>query len=172
MTRNSFDEDRLSRVKELLAIQYEKLSEFEKAIELADGPSQRIALRQQLKRNLLPSLREREREYASLLAHNVSVESLPAAEAQELVSDLTVASNRVASYSSDGAPKEVLELLREMKEKLDEPGKSAAAKLKVVLPIVPLIASYELELDTENFVVKIWHKVRNLFERLDREDPR
>jgi hypothetical protein len=49
-----------------------------------------------------------------------------------------------------------------------ENGKSAAAKLKVALPIMPLIASYELELDTENFVLRSWRSIRSLFERLSR----
>ena len=43
---------------------------------------------------------------------------------------------------------------------------SAAAKLKFVLPIVPLLAYYDLELDTENFVLRSWRAIRSLFERL------
>lgn len=50
-------------------------------------------------------------------------------------------------------------LLRDLRQKLDEPGKTAAAKLKVTLPIIQLLASYEMEVDTENLLTGIWHKV-------------
>jgi len=65
----------------------------------------------------------------------------------------------------------MLNLLEEIKQKLNEPGKSAAAKLKVTLPIIPMVASYDLELDTENFLVNVWHKTRDLFQRFRGSQP-
>ena len=38
--------------------------------------------------------------------------------------------------------------------------KAAAAKLKVSLPIIPLIASYEMEMDTEAVVVNVWRRMQ------------
>lgn len=69
MLDHRFNEKRLTQLKNLLEIQYEKIHEYEKAIELADGQSQKIALRQQLERNLIPELRKLEDEYALLLAN-------------------------------------------------------------------------------------------------------
>lgn len=168
MPQHQFNDARLTQLRELLDIQYEKLYEFERAIETSDAPSQKIALRQQIKRDLTPRLRGTEQEYASLLANEISVELVPDAEAKEHVADLIEKSKRVEQYKNAGAPDEMVELLKEIKKKLEEPGKSAAAKLKVALPIVPLLANYELELDTENLILRSWRAIRSLFERLAR----
>lgn len=166
MLKQRYNDERLSQLRELLDIQYEKLYEYEKAIELTDGQSQRIALRQQIKRNLVPRLRETEEEYASLLADSVSVEDIPEIEAQNLVFELIENSNRIDYLMSAGASKTMIQLLQEIKVKLNEPEKSAAAKLKVVLPIIPMVASYEFELDTEAFLTRSWRSIRSLFEKL------
>jgi len=47
--------------------------------------------------------------------------------------------------------------------------KAAAAKLKVSLPIIPLIASYEMEMDTEAVVVNVWRRIKSLFLRKTEE---
>ena len=166
MAQQKFNRERRSQLRELLDIQYEKLHEFERAIEISDGVSQRIALRQQVRRDITPQLRETEREYASLLATDVPIERMPEDDAIALVSSLSHAANRAEVYQEAGASQEMLDLLQDIREKLDEPGRSAAAKLKVTLPIVPLIASYELELDTENLVLRSWRSIRTAFERL------
>ena len=33
-------------------------------------------------------------------------------------------------------------------------------------PVVPLVASYELELDTENFIIDAWRSIRSAIENL------
>lgn len=59
-------------------------------------------------------------------------------------------------------PNDLARQLENIKEKLNEPGKAASAKLKIVLPIIPLIASYELELDTESCLIQSCGKIRSL----------
>jgi hypothetical protein len=165
MSSHRFNDERKQQLRERLEILYEKLHEFEKAVDLSDGISQKIALRQQLKGDLLPKLRELEHEYAMLLADHISTDAIPEPEADQCVSDLLIATGRVARYAESGASKEMLDLLELIHRKLDEPEKSAAAKLKLALPILPLIASYELELDTENFIHRTWRSIQALFER-------
>jgi hypothetical protein len=48
---------------------------------------------------------------------------------------------------------EVLQILQEIRDKLNQPGPTAAAKLKGVISSIPPFVgiSYEAELDTENF---------------------
>jgi hypothetical protein len=167
-TRNNmpvqqFNADRKVQLEELLDIEYERLHEFEKAISLTDGISQKIALRQQIKRELTPRLRELEQEYASLLASSVTIAEISAPEADDLVAELSAAAERAQENTQGRAPAEMVRLLKEIREKLDEPGKSAAAKLKLTLPIVPLLASYEMEMDTEAVVTQVWRKVRDFF---------
>ena len=166
MPTHEFNRKRLKEVEELLDIQYEKLFELEKALETADGATQRVVIRQHIKREITPSLRQREQEYAELLAAGVQVESIPEEEADVIVAELVEATSNTEANTGSSAPGEMLELLQQIKQKLDEPGKTAAAKLKVALPIIPLISSYELELDTENFVTTVWRKAKGLFHRL------
>jgi hypothetical protein len=170
MPTHQFNRSRQKQLKDLLEIQYDRLYGFERELELADGASQRIAIRQQIKRDLTPRLRQNEQEYAELLASGVQDDRIPEDEANRIVTELAEATVR-ATQSSSGAPAEMVELLSRIQEKLEEPGKSAAAKLKIALPIVPLIASYEFELDTENFITKVWRKIRPFFERLVEGNP-
>lgn len=166
-----FNLQRLRQLEYILKLQYEKLHEFEKALIIADGISQKISLRMQMKHELTPDLRKYEKEYAELLASETPTESIPSNDAETIVAELKDATLDVDRYRNVEAPEIMISLLEEIKQKLNEPGKSAAAKLKVTLPIIPMIASYDLELDTENFLVNVWHKARDLFENLVRKKP-
>ncbi|MCB8762865.1 hypothetical protein LJE14_02800 [Planktothrix agardhii 1808] len=57
-------------------------------------------------------------------------------------------------------PPELISLLQEIRTKLDEGDKAASAKLKVALPLIPLLVSYELEMDTEAFMYKVWKSIK------------
>src|SRR6185369_3053482 len=84
-------------------------------------------------------------------------------EAQVLVDEARTALISQEHAMVGDQSEEFRRLLIDIRAKLDEPGKAAAAKLKVVLPLIPLVASYELELDTESFVTQVWHHVKGLF---------
>jgi len=172
MPTQRFNLKRLGQLEELLDIEYEKLHEFEKAISLADGISQKIALRQQIKRDLTPRLRKLEQEYAELLAGGVRTDEIPEAEAGVLITEVADAVAKIEEKKPADVPQEMLRLLTEIRGKLDEPGKSASAKLKVTLPIIPLISSYEMELDTEGFVTQVWRKARDFFKKVVPRNPR
>jgi hypothetical protein len=143
MPINQFNPKRLVQIEELLDIEYEKLHEFEKAISLADGISQKIALRQQIKRDLSPRIRKLEQEYAEVLAAAVQPDTIPEREAEVLVAEVIDAITTTDRQKPANTPQEMVRLLAEIRDKLSEPGKSASAKLKINLPLIPLIASYE-----------------------------
>jgi len=166
MQAQQYNSNRMGQLEELLEIEYEKMHEFEKAISICDGISQRISLRQQIKRELTPRLRSLEKEYAELLASDTPAEKIPVAEAEFFVGELLSAVVKCQEYSPRESPTEMIRLLLEIKTKLENPGKTAAAKLKIALPIIPLIASYEMELDTENAITQIWRTIRNYFRGL------
>jgi hydrogenase maturation factor len=166
MTPHLFNPNRLCQLEELLDIEYEKLYEIERALALADGITQRVYLKQQIKRDLIPRLRVLEGEYAELLANGVSIDEIPESEAEAIVSQVVQSVANMDQEKPQSAPHEMVRLLTEIKDKLNEPGKSASAKLKVTLPLIPLISSYEMELDTEAFVTQAWRKARDLFKRL------
>lgn len=172
MATYHFDPNRLARVEELLDIEYEKLHEFERAIALTDGVSQKISLRQQIKRDLTPRLRRLEQEYAELLANGVPEAEIPEAQAQALVAEVVSAVAKADEQKPAGAPQQMVRLLGEIRDKLNEPGKTATGKLKVSLPIIPLISSYEMELDTEGVLTGAWRKTRDFFKGLVKNRPK
>lgn len=163
MPTHPFNWNRLRELKELLDIQYEKLRELEKELELAAGADQEVAIRQKIKQQIVPNVPD-EHEYAKLLAAGVPDEAVPEQEAESIIAELVEATTRTAE--SGQASEKMLRLLGEIKEKLNEPGRAAGARLKTSLPIVPLLISYELELNTENFIAKVWRKARDVFTRL------
>ncbi len=138
---------------------------------VADGISQKIHLRQQIKRDLTPHLRLLEQEYADLLAAGVQTEKIPEADARKLVAEVFDAVFKAEETKPPNAPPEMVRLLSEIRDKLDAPGKSASAKLKLSLPIIPLISSYEIELDTARVVTGAWRTTRDFFKRLVSNRP-
>ncbi len=171
MSIHKFNRRRLDELKELLEIEYDKLHEFEKEFDFADGASQKISIRQRIKRELLPRLQQHEGEYAEILVAGVRTDDIPNEEAENIVYELVEAIPE-AKMKRKELPEQIVGLLQEIKDNLIAPEKSAAAKLKVVLPIIPSIISYELELDTESIITRIWRRAQELFERLVNDHPR
>ncbi|MCH7959020.1 MAG: hypothetical protein IID08_02745 [Candidatus Hydrogenedentes bacterium] len=166
-----FNLKRLEQLEELLDIQYDKLHEYEKELAMSSGP-EKISLKLRMKMEIVPELKKYEKEYAELLAEGVDEDAIAEDEAAPIVAELVAATSDLERYRQAKAPEEMLQLLNEIRAKLEEPGTSAAAKLKVTLPIIPLLASYELELDTENFLNTVWDKARSLFRRVIPRNPR
>jgi SEFIR domain-containing protein len=154
---------RIRQLEELLEIEYEKLSEFQKEIAVNASPIAKFELRQRLKREVLPDIRRHEVEYAELLAEEANPALIPAQEAESAVAEVVDAVDRIEGLLSANHPEELTRMLADVRKKLDDPGKAAAAKLKVTLPIIPMIASYEMEMDTEAVLSRAWRRLRRLF---------
>ena len=97
------------------------------------------------------------------MAEQANPASIPPQEAESAIAEVVEAVKRMEGLPHADRPAELTQLLAEVRKKLDEPGKAASAKLKVTLPIIPLIASYEMEMDTEAVFSKAWARVRRLF---------
>lgn len=165
MPSHQFNARRLHELEELLDIQYDISHEFEKQIAIADGAS-RITLKQRFKREVTPELRKLEQEYAELLADGVPAEAIHEADADALVGELSKATNTILQSVPANAPQEMVRLLGEIKAKLSEPNESASAKLKLSLPLIPAICSYEIEVETAGLLKKVWLKTRDFFKSL------
>ncbi len=172
MIISEFDSLRLRHLEEQLREYYEQVHEYELEIARAAGGDQRIKLRRQLKTEITPKLRQLEQEYARLLAAGAQLESLPEEDARGLVAEVRAGVAKTDAAKAGDASGEMLRLLGELREQLDKPDKSAAAKLKVMLPIIPLLASYELEMDTEGVLTAVWRKAREFFKRFVPRHPR
>jgi hypothetical protein len=170
MPTQEFNPRRLKELEELLDIEYDKYHDFEKDIALAIG-NEKILLKQRLKREIAPRLFDLEKEYAELLVAGVPSGQIPEGEANAIVTELSEATTKVLQSAPAEAPPEMLRLLEEIKGKLSEPKEAAAAKLKVSLPLIPTICSYEIEVDTVRSVRKVWSKARDFLKGLLKSRP-
>jgi len=74
-------------------------------------------------------------------------------EAEAAIAEIVEQVGAIESRQPAQYPDEVLQLLWEIRNKLNQPGTPAAAKLKGIISSIPPFVgvSYEAELDTENF---------------------
>ncbi|MEM6838610.1 MAG: hypothetical protein AAF609_17365 [Cyanobacteria bacterium P01_C01_bin.120] len=156
-------QQRLSDLAANLDLLYEKLGNFEQALIISASPEQKFALQQQIKREILPSIRRYESEYWELYPEEAIV--MPEEEAEQTVSEIERAVTVIERVDPVEYPPGMLDLLLDIRQKLDDLDSAAAAKLKVAIPIVPMLASYELEMDTENTLSQLWRSVRKRLKR-------
>ena len=141
--------DRLSDIEENLELLQEQLVGKQKALNLAPQ-EEKIRIKQQI-RELRKEIREQEEEYWQVLAQQAKTVEIPEQEAEIIVAEIV---NEVGQIELQRHPDEVLQILQEIRDKLNQPGPTAAAKLKGVISSIPPFVgiSYEAELDTENFL--------------------
>jgi hypothetical protein len=141
--------DRLPDMEENLEDLKEQLVGKVKALNLAPQ-EEKIRIKQQI-RELRKEIREQEEEYWQVVARQTKTVEIPEQEAEIIVAEIVeeVGHIEVQGQYSD----EVLQILQEIRDKLNQPGATAAAKLKGVISSIPPFVgiSYEAELDTENF---------------------
>ena len=141
--------NRLSQIEENLELLQEQLGGKENALILA-APEEEIRINQHI-RKLRKKIREQEEEYWQVVAQQTQTVEIPEHEAEIIVAEIVeeVGQIEVQGQYSD----EVLQILQEIRDRLNQPGPTAAAKLKGVISSIPPFVgiSYETELDTENF---------------------
>ena len=114
------------------------------------GPEEQVRIKQQIE-DLRRLIRDFEREKWDLVASESQEASFPDAEVMvaEIVTELTAITKEPPS---ELASAQILELLNQILAKLNQPERSAAAKLKAAISTIPPFVSltYEAELDTES----------------------
>ena len=153
--------DRLADVEEILDGWYERLAFFERRkTKMADAAAQ-FALEAEIK-EAWANIREYEDEYWQLCPTEAIVISEEVAE-REIVK-VENAVNSLAEIPEYECPPELIALLEDIQAKLTDENNSASGKLKVAIPLIPSIASYEFEMDT-NIMSKTWQKLKNIVRR-------
>ena len=114
------------------------------------GPEEQVRIKQQIE-DLRRLIRDFEREKWDLVASESQEASFPDAEVMvaEIVTELTAIT---AEPPPELASVQILESLNQILAKLNQPERSAAAKLKAAISTIPPFVSltYEAELDTES----------------------
>ena len=159
----TYNRQRLADLEDLLELQYEKLGEFEKDLALNASTPAKFELKQRIKREILPDIRRYEQEYWELYPMEDFV--IPEDEAASQLVQVGQAVTSLEQGSFAEYPPEMFTLLQEIRARLDGLERSASAKLKVAIPLIPAIASYELEMDTEGLMYKAWRKLKRVMGR-------
>ncbi|MCC5610140.1 hypothetical protein LC612_26100 [Nostoc sp. CHAB 5834] len=157
------DRQRLADLEELLDLLYEKLGSFERDLMVTASTPAKFELKQRIKREILPDIRRYEAEYWELYPKEAIAISDEEAETQLIQVEQAV--ECIQHISSTSYPLQLVFLLQDIRAKLEDLDKSASAKLKIVLPLIPAIASYELEMDTEGLMYKTWSAIKRLVRR-------
>ncbi|MCL2934304.1 MAG: hypothetical protein MGG11_19275 [Trichodesmium sp. MAG_R03] len=90
---------------------------------------------------------------------------IPEDEAASQLVQVGQAVTSVEQGSFPEYPPEMFALLQEIRARLDGLERSASAKLKVAIPLIPASASYELEVDTEGMMYKTLRKLKRVMGR-------
>lgn len=157
------DRQRLADLEDILKILYEQLGEFEQELIISSSQPAKFELKQRIKREILPNIRRYEAEYWELYPKEAIIISDEEAASQLVKVEQAVES--IDRISLTFYPPELIPLLQDIRAELEEQNKAASAKLKVVLPLIPMIASYELEIETEGLMYKTWESIKRLVRR-------
>jgi hypothetical protein len=153
---------RLADLADILDLLYEKLGSFQKALVIRDSDAARFELKQRIRREILPDIRQYEQEYWEIYPSDAII--ISEEEATTQLVQVQTAVDAIYSTNSN-YPTQLLSLLTDIQAKLNDLDRSASAKFKVVLPLIPMIASYELEIDTKGFMYKTWEAIKRLVGR-------
>lgn len=143
--------DRLGELDEILTRYRKQVSGKELTLTTTpDEDKERIKLQiTDLKKLMQPY----EQEYWEILSEQSGSIEISEQDAQIVVAEIVNQVHKI-EVSSSIYPDEALMLLRQIRDKLNQPDKSAEAKLKGIISSIPPFVgiSYEAELDTENFL--------------------
>ncbi|XHX80763.1 MAG: hypothetical protein RBJ76_12770 [Stenomitos frigidus ULC029] len=147
--------DRLRHIEENLSLLREQLDGMEKVLITAPA-EERPRIKQRIRLELRPQIHQFEAEYWQILATNVDKLVIPEPDAEVVVAEIVQEVNHLTVSQINPYPDAVLQTLQEIRDKLNQPGTTAAAKLKGVISSIPpfIGVSYEAELDTEAFFRK------------------
>lgn len=143
--------DRLSQIEKKLKFLRDQQNVLEQEAILTTGLP-KIQAKQRLEEDIKPEIREYEKEYWQILARQTKTVEIPEPEAEIIVAEIVEEVGQIEVQRQ--YPDEVVQILQEIRDNLNQPGPTAAAKLKGVISSIPPFVgiSYEAELDTENFL--------------------
>ncbi len=144
---------RLAQIQENLNDLYEQLGGKERAL-IRAPEEEKTRIRQQI-RDLKKDIHQCEEDYLQRLRQESVELTFNEADAQAVIDVVAEEVTRIESNASE-YPDELIQQVREIRAKLEQPGTPAALKVKPVISLLPpgIGLSIEGELDTENFLRK------------------
>ena len=154
---------RLAEIEKELELKYETLNSAKKRLAMTDEIFAKTAIQQRIREELLPEIRQSEADYWDILAQEAGFCTVEEVDARNAIVEVVGEVEQIENQPPTNYPDELMGLLREIRDKLNEPGTPAAAKAKLALPLIPGILAYEVELDTENTLRKVLQPIKRLF---------
>lgn len=154
--------NRLLQLHKNLQMLYEQLGSIEDYL-ITVEPGQRARIQQQ-KNDLLIQIRSFEEEYQQCMRLEVRSLTVPQEEAEVIVAELVDFTENISNNRRQYSD-EVINLLQEIRNTLNQPNKPAVGKLKVAIPLFFNILSYEVELDTESTLRRLFPTFSKLLKK-------
>lgn len=154
---------RLAEIEKELELKYEILNSAKKRLAMTDEIFAKTAIQQRIREEVIPEIRHYEADYWDILAQESAFSTVEEVDARNAIVEVVGQVEQIENQPATNYPDELMRLLREIRDKLNEPGTPAAAKAKFILPLVPGILAYEVELDTENTLIKVLQPIKRVF---------
>ena len=155
------DFDRLPKIQDHLKTLYEQLSGEEDAFFHAEE-AEKIRIQQKI-RKTQKLICEYKTEYIRTLSQGIKPFNLLEVTAQEVVTEIV---DEVETLASQKQPNETRRLLLQILKELQKSDTPASAKLKVAIPIIPNLVSYELVGETRHLVKQLFPAFVKIYERV------
>jgi hypothetical protein len=146
--------DRLSQRQSEVQKYYKQLAGREKAKRLARFEDKEL-LQQQID-ELKEELGSVEREYWLRWRAEIAGLTIPETDAEIVASQLRQEVEFLEIEPAVQSNAELMTVLQQIKAELSKPGIPAAGKLKAAIPLLPGVISYEMELDTEGLLRRVF----------------
>ncbi|MCC3573342.1 MAG: hypothetical protein JGK30_14715 [Microcoleus sp. PH2017_40_RAT_O_B] len=155
---------RLTDLEKTLELRYETLGEAEKDLAMTTNTFEITSIKQRIRERVLPDIRKCEAEYWQLLAQEARTCDVAEAEASDAIIEVVQEAELIQSQP-DKYPAELMQKLQAILDKLNEPGQLAAGKAKLVLSLIPGLVSYELEMDTESSLRRVFQPIKRMYKK-------
>ena len=156
---------RLADLEKNLELLYESLGAMERGFIFAYDPEAKNSIKQRIREEIKPQIRQTEVEYWQLLAHEVNSWVIDD-DANSAIIEVIQATDIIKQNDSSKNHNELIQHLTKIQNKLNEPGKSSSAKLKAAIPLFPPFVSYEVELETQGILQRLFPTFSRLLRKV------
>lgn len=156
--------DRLSHLQSEIQKHEELLAGKEEAKRLAED-AEKVRIQQGIDK-LKRDIGSFEREYWLRWRTEIAGLTIPEADAERVASQLVQEVEFLEIEPAVESNAELMKVLQEIKAELSKPGIPAAGKLKAAIPLLPGVISYEMELDTEGLLRRVFPTFCNFADKL------
>ncbi len=146
--------DRLSHLQTEIKGYYEQLAGKESALRTIEE-SEKVRIEQQI-RKVKQDIAKIQSEYWLLLKSQTAQLEITDADAEIVTAEIMQEVEILQYQPTVQSNAELVKLLNEIKAELTKPGIPGSGKLKAAIPLLPGFLSYEIDLDTEGLLRRLF----------------